>query len=91
MNQGGLRLKNTKKKNSLFSLVTVVKDNEKFLEETIKSVLNQSFKDFEYIIIDGNSDDNTLNIIKRYEEQIDYWLSQKDNGIYDAFNKGVNL
>jgi len=64
MNQGGLRLKNTKKKNSLFSLVTVVKDNEKFLEETIKSVLNQSFKDFEYIIIDGNSDDNTLNIIK---------------------------
>ena len=86
MNQGGLRLKNTKKKNSLFSLVTVVKDNEKFLEETIKSVLNQSFKDFEYIIIDGNSDDNTLNIIKRYEEQIDYWLSQKDNGIYDAFN-----
>ena len=53
--------------------------------------MNQSFKDFEYIIIDGNSDDNTLNIIKRYEEQIDYWLSQKDNGIYDAFNKGVNL
>ena len=53
--------------------------------------MNQSFKDFEYIIIDGNSDDNTLNIIKRYEEQIDYWLNQKDNGIYDAFNKGVNL
>ena len=63
-----------------------------FRVETIKSVLNQMiFKDFEYIIIDGNSDDNTLNIIKKYEEQIDYWLSQKDNGIYDAFNKGVNL
>ena len=68
-----------------------MKNNDKFLEETIKSVLNQSLKDFEYIIVDGKSNDNTLNIIKKYENQIDYWLSQKDNGIYDAFNKGVNL
>jgi len=91
MNQGGLRLKNEQKQKPLFSLITVVKNNEKFLEETIKSVLNQSFKDFEYIIIDGKSDDNTLNIIHKYEDQIDYWVSQNDEGIYDAFNKGINL
>ena len=91
MNEGGLRIKSLRKNIPLFSIVTVVKNNDKFLEETIKSVLNQSLKDFEYIIVDGKSNDNTLNIIKKYENQIDYWLSQKDNGIYDAFNKGVNL
>ena len=84
MNQGGLRLKNEQKQKPLFFLFL-------FLEETIKTVLNQSFKDFEYIIIDGKSDDNTLNIIHKYEDQIDYWVSQNDEGIYDAFNKGINL
>ena len=91
---GGLRLKNIfkKKKNHfLISIITVVFNGEKYLEETIKSVINQTNKNFEYIIIDGGSTDGTLDIIKRYDQQIDYWISQKDKGIYDAFNKGLKL
>jgi len=91
---GGLRLKKTfkKRKNELLiSIITVVLNGEKYLEETIKSVINQSNKNFEYIIIDGGSTDQTLDIIKKYDDQIDYWVSQKDEGIYDAFNKGLTL
>jgi glycosyltransferase involved in cell wall biosynthesis len=91
--QGGKRLKSISYKNSkiLFSIITVVYNNEKFLEETIVSVLNQKFKNFEYIIIDGGSTDRTLEIIKKYDNQIDYWISEQDKGIYDAFNKGMSL
>jgi len=91
--QGGKRLKSIPYKNSkiLFSIITVVYNNEKLLEETILSVLNQKFKNFEYIIIDGGSTDRTLEIIKKYDNQIDYWISQQDKGIYDAFNKGMSL
>ena len=91
---GGLRLKNIfkKKKNHfLISIITVVFNGEKYLEETIKSVINQTNKNFEYIIVDGGSTDGTLDIIKKYDQQIDYWISQKDKGIYDAFNKGLTL
>ena len=91
--QGGKRLNNGSVINfkPLFSIITVVYNNEKYLEETIKSVVNQKFRNFEYIIIDGGSSDKTLDIIKRYESQIDYWISEKDKGIYDAFNKGMSL
>ena len=91
--EGGKRIKkkNHSRSRPLFSIITVVHNNEKYLEETIKSVLSQSFKNFEYIIIDGGSTDNTLNIIKKYEHSIDYWLSEQDKGIYDAFNKGMSL
>ena len=91
---GGLRLKNIfkKKKNHfLISIITVVFNGEKYLEETIKSVINQTNKNFEYIIVDGGSTDRTLDIIKKYDQQIDYWISQEDKGIYDAFNKGLKL
>ena len=96
---GGKRLKleenyNTSKSHDnkfKLSIITVVLNGEKYLEETILSVLNQSFKNFEYIIIDGGSKDNSLEIIKKYENKIDYWVSEKDNGIYDAFNKGMSL
>ena len=77
MNEGGLRIKSFRKNTPLFSLVTVVKNNDKFLEETIKSVLNQSLKDFEYIIVDGKSNDNTLHIIKKYENQITFFDSER--------------
>lgn len=90
--EGGIRkkLKNKENEKHLVSLITVVKNNKLHLEETIKSVLNQKYKNFEYIIIDGNSDDGTLDIIKKYDDKIDYWISDIDYGIYDAFNKGLN-
>ena len=92
LNEGGKRFFNKRfKKKPFFSIITVVYNSEKYLEETIKSVFNQSFKNFEYIIIDGGSSDGTYRIIKKYEKKIDYWISEKDNGIYDAFNKGMNL
>ena len=83
--------KRTFKDNAFVSIITVVKNNEKYLEETIKSVLNQSYKNFEYIVIDGNSTDDSLKIIKRYDKNIDFWISENDKGIYDAFNKGLDL
>ena len=73
------------------SIITVVKNNEDKIEKCINSVINQSYKDIEYIIIDGNSSDNTKSIIQKYKNQIDILLSEKDNGIWDAMNKGINL
>lgn len=71
------------------SIITVVYNGEKYLEETIQSIINQTYDNVEYIIIDGGSTDGTLDIIKKYEDRIDYWVSEKDKGISDAFNKGV--
>lgn len=73
----------------LVSVVTVVYNGEKYIENTIKSVLNQSYKNIEYIIIDGGSADDTVPIIKKYQNHLAYWISEKDNGISDAFNKGI--
>ena len=75
----------------LISIVTVVYNGEEFLEKTILSVLNQSYDNIEYIIIDGGSIDGTVDIIKKYEDKIDYWVSEKDSGIYDAMNKGSEI
>lgn len=73
----------------LISIITVVYNSEKYLEETIQSVIYQTYDNVEYIIIDGGSTDGTLDIIRKYENQIDYWVSEKDRGIYDAMNKGL--
>ena len=73
------------------SIITVVLNHISTIRSTIESVLGQTHPDIEYIIIDGGSTDGTLDIIKKYEEKIDYWLSEKDSGIYDAMNKGVTL
>lgn len=75
----------------LISVITVVYNGAKYLEETILSILNQSYPNIEYIIIDGGSTDGTLDIIKKYENYIDYWISEPDNGIYDAMNKGISI
>lgn len=80
-----------KKNQPLFSIITVVKNNDKYLEETIKSVISQKIKNFEYIVIDGKSKDRSVQIIKKYQNKIDFWSSKKDKGIYDAFNKGISV
>ena len=79
------------KKVPFFSVITVVKNNEGKIKKTIDSILSQTFKNFEYIIIDGKSSDNSLQIINRYKKNIKKIVSQKDKGIYDAMNKGLNL
>jgi glycosyltransferase involved in cell wall biosynthesis len=73
------------------SIITAVYNGEEFLEETIKSIISQDYADFEYIIIDGGSTDKTIDIIKKYEKNITYWLTEPDKGISDAFNKGLKL
>ena len=75
----------------LITVITVVLNGERTLEETIKSVISQTYPNVEYIIIDGGSTDGTLDIIKKYEDYIDYWVSEPDKGIYDAMNKGWSL
>lgn len=75
----------------LVSIITVVYNGEDFLEQSILSVINQKYNNVEYIIIDGGSTDGTLEIIKKYENVIDYWISEPDDGIYDAMNKGITL
>ena len=73
------------------SIVTVVYNGAATLERTIQSVLGQDFPGIEYIIVDGGSSDGTLDIIRRYEDRLAYWISEKDKGIYDAMNKGISL
>ncbi|WP_160674375.1 glycosyltransferase family 2 protein [Clostridium sp. C8-1-8] len=77
-----------------FSIVTVSYNSEKTIKDTIESVLNQSYKSYEYIIIDGSSTDKTLDIVKSYEREFQgklAYISEKDKGIYDAMNKGINM
>lgn len=78
-------------KQPFVSIITVVYNAEKTIEKTILSVTNQKPKLVEYIIIDGGSTDGTLEIIKKHKNGIDYWISEKDNGIYDAMNKGISI
>lgn len=75
----------------LISILTVVYNGEDILEQTIKSVISQSYDNIEYIIIDGGSTDKTLDVVKKYEDKIDYWISEKDSGLYYAMNKGSKL
>jgi glycosyltransferase involved in cell wall biosynthesis len=92
---GGLRIRgNIKKSKSdkpLISVVTVVFNSEELIADTIESVINQSYENVEYIVIDGGSTDQTVSIIQSYEESIDYWVSESDRGIYDAMNKSAYL
>lgn len=76
---------------SNISIITICRNAGQGIENTIKSVVTQTYKDFEYIIIDGNSNDGTIDIIKKYESQITKWVSEPDKGIYDAMNKGLKM
>lgn len=71
------------------SIVTICFNAAKTIEETINSVINQSYENVEYIIIDGGSTDGTLDIIKKHEDRISYWVSEPDYGLYHAMNKGI--
>jgi glycosyltransferase involved in cell wall biosynthesis len=75
----------------LVSIITIVLNGEDHIEQTICSVLEQNYKEIEYIIIDGGSIDSTLSIIDRYKDRISMIISESDNGIYDAINKGILL
>ena len=77
-------------KKPLITLITVVLNDEHNIKKTIKSIIDQSYKNIEYIVIDGKSKDNTLNTIKKFKKNISVLKSEKDKGIYDAFNKGLS-
>jgi len=74
-----------------FSIITINYNNKAGLEKTIQSVVGQTYRDFEYIIIDGGSNDGSVEVIKQYSEKITKWISEKDTGIYNAMNKGISL
>jgi glycosyltransferase involved in cell wall biosynthesis len=92
--EGGLRSKGVVKTSSadkpLLSVITVVFNGEAHLEQTILSVIGQSYSNIEHIVIDGGSTDGTPRILSRYNDKIDYWISERDKGIYDAMNKGLD-
>jgi len=73
----------------LISIITPSFNSAKYIETTIKSVINQSYKNFEYIIIDGGSNDGTVEIIEKYQDKLSYWVSEPDQGMYQAVNKGL--
>ena len=93
--EGGKRTKkiteNQKIHRPFISIITVVKNSADVIENTIKSVISQSYKNIEYIIVDGNSNDGTLEKIKKYDKQINYWCTIADKGLYDAMNFGLRL
>ncbi len=73
------------------SIITVNLNNAVGLEKTIRSVISQTFSDYEYIIIDGGSTDGSVEVIKKYADKITYWVSEPDKGIYNAMNKGIKV
>jgi len=73
------------------SIITVVLNNAEYIEACIQSVINQDYENIEYIVIDGGSTDGTIDVIKKYEENINVWISEPDDGIYYAMNKGIKI
>ena len=72
-----------------YSIITVNYNNREGLRKTIESVIHQTFRDFEFIVIDGGSTDGSADVLKEYDSQIDYWVSEPDGGIYQGMNKGI--
>lgn len=86
-----MSLRSNRSYEPLVTVITAVFNCHQHIEQAILSVINQSYNDIEYIIVDGGSTDGTVDIIKKYESRIDYWVSEQDNGVYDAWNKGIVL
>ena len=78
-------------KQPLVTVITVVRNNSKYIRDAIESVLSQTYSEIEYVIVDGGSTDGTVNVINEYLDKISVFLSEHDDGIYDAMNKGVCL
>lgn len=93
--EGGLRTRGNFKRSApgkpLITIVTPVYNGAEFIEETILSVVNQTYDNIEYLIFDGGSSDGTIEIVKKYEDLIDYWVSEPDQGMYHALEKGFDL
>ncbi len=93
--EGGLRTKGIIKESSsdspLISIITPTLNRRETLVSTMESVFNQTYPLIEYIIIDGGSTDGTVEMLEEWDEKIDYWVSEKDRGIFDAMNKGIDL
>src|SRR5215211_1823267 len=95
MIEGGLRTRGKAKRgdaaNPLVSVITVVRNGASGIEKTISAVLAQTYPNLEYLIIDGASADGTLDVVRRFDDRIDYWMSEPDNGLYEAMEKGIAL
>lgn len=93
--EGGLRTKGYYKKTSsetpLVTVITVVLNRAHCFEKCIQSVLSQSYSNLEYIVIDGTSSDGTIDLLQKYNDFIDYWISEPDNGLYYAMNKAIDV
>lgn len=89
--EGGSRVKGVTITKPLVSIIIATMNGERFLGSVLDSIFSQSFSSYEVIIVDGGSTDGTIEILKRYDDKIRYWVSEKDDGISDAFNKGVLL
>ncbi len=93
--EGGRRTRGEKKTGTagrpLVAVITVVHNGARHIADTIEAVLAQSYENVEYIVVDGGSTDGTVDVLRRYDDRIDYWLSEPDAGIYDAMNKGIDL
>lgn len=72
-----------------YSIITINYNNKEGLQNSIESVIQQSFQDYEFIVIDGNSNDGSVSLLKKYDKKIDFWVSEPDKGIYNAMNKGI--
>lgn len=93
--EGGLRLRGERKQSRpgepLVTIITVCWNSAKTIEQTFRSVADQTYKNIEYVVVDGNSTDGTVDLLRRHEDMIDYYVSEPDKGLYYAMNKGIEL
>ncbi len=87
--EGGRRTRRDCVKETSVSVITAVYNGEKYIAGCLESVLQQDYPDIEHIVLDGGSTDQTVDILRQYDDRVEYWASEPDNGVYDAWNKGL--